>query len=39
LAPLQILPEVLLGQSLLYLTVGVGWCLVNPPKPDAAEPA
>ena len=39
LAPLQVLPEVLLGQSLLYLTVGVGWCLVNPPKPDAAEPA
>jgi hypothetical protein len=36
LAPLQILPEVLLGQSLLYLTVGVGWCLVSPPKPDAS---
>jgi CDP-diacylglycerol--serine O-phosphatidyltransferase len=33
-APLRILPEVLLGQALTYVVVGVGWCLVKPPKPD-----
>ena len=36
LAPLMLLPEVLLAQSLTYLVVGVLSCLISPPRFDEA---
>ena len=32
IAPLRLWPEVLLGQAAFYLVVGVGFCLVRPPR-------
>lgn len=37
IAPLQILPEYLLGLAMTYLVVGLVWCLVFPPHPDAGD--
>jgi CDP-diacylglycerol--serine O-phosphatidyltransferase len=38
LAPMRVLPEYLLALALVYLVVGLGWCLAFPPQPDAGEP-
>jgi phosphatidylserine synthase len=37
IAPLRLWPEILLGQAVFYLVVGVGYCLVRPPRLEAID--
>jgi CDP-diacylglycerol--serine O-phosphatidyltransferase len=37
LAPMRLYPEYLLAIALVYLVVGLGWCLAFPPQPDAVD--
>lgn len=37
IAPLRLWPEILLGQAVFYLVVGVGYCLVRPPRLEAED--
>jgi hypothetical protein len=34
---MRMYPEYLLALALGYLVIGLGWCLVFPPRPDVAD--